>query len=77
MSKTIRITSTFPEKRERIFELLQKVETLKFIAKPYATFENVNSSDVLAWKVGEKFAFKFRLFGFINLGVHSIEVICP
>ncbi len=72
MSKAIKITSVFPANKRLIFERLQKLETLQYIAKPYASFESNDSR--LIWESGKSFSFRFRLFGFIFLGVHKIKV---
>ena len=44
-------TSVFPASRETVFQKLQRLETLQYIAKPYATFERLEDGVCLA--VGE------------------------
>jgi hypothetical protein len=51
------------------------MQTLQYIASPYATFTPINGSDELIWKEGETFSFRFKLFGVIPFGIHTIKVI--
>ncbi len=74
MRKIIRKTSVFPASKEAVFSLLQRLETLQYIAKPYATFENLGKDNALIWEPGKAFAFQFRVFGLVPLGVHTIHV---
>ena len=67
-------TSIFPSSRDRVFQKLQKLETLQYIAKPYAAFEPVGDS-VSAWEVGSTSSYRFRLFGFIPYGTHTIHIV--
>lgn len=71
---TVKVISVFPANKNVVFENLQKLETLQYIAKPYATFENVGDEDSFIWEASKKFSFIFRLFGVFNLGVHTIRV---
>ena len=45
-------TSVFPASREMIFQKIQKLETLQYIARPYATFEPVGNA-ASTWIVGD------------------------
>lgn len=74
MKMTIKKTVAFPVKKSKVFELLQRFDTLAYIAKPYATFESVDGQTELVWEVGKSFSFDFKMFGFIPLGVHVINV---
>ena len=74
MKMTIKKTVAFPIKKSKVFELLQRFDTLAYIAKPYATFESVDGQTELVWEVGRSFSFDFKMFGFIPLGVHVINV---
>ena len=74
MKMTIKKTAAFPVKKSKVFELLQRFDTLAYIAKPYATFESVDGQTELVWEVGRSFSFDFKMFGFIPLGVHVINV---
>ena len=74
MKMTIKKTVAFPVKKSKVFELLQRFDTLAYIAKPYATFESVDGQTELVWEVGRSFSFDFKMFGFIPLGVHVINV---
>lgn len=72
---TVYKESTFPASKREIFIKLQRLETLQYIARPYATFTPVNAEDDMIWKPGETFVFRFRLFGFIPFGTHTIHVL--
>ena len=74
MKMTIKKTVAFPVKKSKVFELLQRFDTLAYIAKPYATFESVDGQAEPVWEVGRSFSFDFKMFGFIPLGVHVINV---
>ncbi len=39
---TVKKTSVFPAKQSDVFELLQRFDTLVYIAKPYAKFRLYN-----------------------------------
>jgi len=67
-------TSVFPAPRDVVFQKLQRLETLRAIASPYAAFEPVDSTaDV--WTVGGKSSYRLRLFGFIPFGTHTIRIV--
>lgn len=74
MKMTIKKTVAFPVKKSKVFELLQRFDTLAYIAKPYATFESVDGQTKPVWEVGRSFSFDFKMFDFIPLGVHVINV---
>ena len=67
-------TSVFPAPRDVVFGKLQRLEKLQAIAKPWATFEPVGDvGDV--WTVGGVTSYRFRLFGVIPFGVHTIRIV--
>ena len=70
----VRKTSVFPAPRDTVFERLQKLETLQLIAKPYAVFEPVGIVKSI-WAVGSTSAYRFRLFGLIPFGTHTIRIV--
>lgn len=70
----VRKTSVFPAPREEVFVRLQRLETLQYIAAPYATFDPVEKNAGFSWKEGGTSSYRFKLFGFIPFGVHSIRV---
>ena len=67
-------TSVFPAGRDAVFQKLQKLETLQYIAWPFATFEPVGNA-VPTWTVGGTFSYRFRLFGVIPFGTHTIHIV--
>jgi hypothetical protein len=73
-SRVIHITSIFPAPVPVIWEKVKRLETLQYIAAPYAYFEPVGNMEMI-WQEGAVFKFRFRLFGIIPLGVHTISVL--
>jgi nitroreductase len=74
MKMIVRKSSVFPASRETVFEKLQHLEALRYIAKPYATFEPIGEA-VSTWTVGSTSAYRFRLFGVIPYGTHKIHIL--
>lgn len=70
----VRKSSLFPAPRVTVFRKLQQLETLQLIAKPFATFEPVEET-VSTWEVGSTSAYRFRLFGLIPYGTHTIHIL--
>ena len=70
----VRKSSVFPASRDAVFEKLQKLETLQTIAKPYATFDPVGTAAPV-WTVGSTSSYRFRLFGVIPFGIHTIHIV--
>jgi len=75
LKKIVVKASVFPASKSEVYERIQKLSTLQHIAFPYAAFKPLNGSDDLIWKPGRRFEFRFRLFGVIPFGVHTINVI--
>ena len=73
--KTVKKTSIFPASKKRVFSRLLKLKTLQYVAYPYATFTPMDEADSMSWEVGSVSRFKFRLFGIIPFGIHTIHVI--
>ncbi len=67
-------TTVFPGSRELVFQKLQQLETLRCIASPYAAFEPVGAVDPV-WKAGNTSSYRFRLFGLIPFGTHTIHIV--
>jgi len=67
-------TSVFPAGRDDVFRKLQQLETLQYIAGPYATFEPVGD-DAHIWTVGSTSSYRLRLFGVIPFGTHTIHIV--
>lgn len=74
-SKTVIKTSRFPASERNVFNKLKSIQTLQYIASPYATFTPLTESDDFNWKAGETFSFQLKLFGVIPFGIHTIKVI--
>ena len=71
---TVQRTSVFPAGRETVFRKLQQLETLQYIAWPYAVFEPVGDA-ARTWTVGSTSSYRFRLFGVIPFGTHTIHIV--
>ena len=67
-------TSVFPAGRDAVFQKLHKLETLRYIAWPFATFEPVGNA-ILTWTAGGTSSYRFRLFGVIPFGTHTIHIV--
>jgi len=67
-------TSVFPASKDDIFRKLQQLETLKYIAKPFATFEPIGEVSNV-WTIGNTSSYRFKLFGFIPFGTHTIHIV--
>lgn len=72
---TVKKTSVFPASKKIVFDKLQKLKTLQYIAYPYATFTPTDVIDEFIWEEGSSFSFQFKLFGVISLGIHTINVV--
>ena len=66
-------TSVFPAGRDAVFQKLLQLETLQYIAEPYAAFEPTDRT-VHTWTVGSTSSYRFRLFGVIPFGTHTIHI---
>lgn len=73
--KTISLSSLFQAGKKEVFHRLQKLETLQYVAKPYATFIPLDDDQNIEWKEGSSFSFRFYLFGIIPFGIHMIHVL--
>jgi len=47
---------------------------LRYIAAPWASFTPVDAEQSGVWTVGSTSAYRFRLFGFIPFGTHTITI---
>ncbi len=67
-------TSIFPASKEEVFNKLQKLKLLQYIAWPYATFTPVGEK-ISEWRAGTSSVYMFKLFGIIPFGTHKINVV--
>jgi len=74
IAMTVQKTSIFPAKRSDVFARLQRLETLQFIAMPYASFAPADAQTDNVWRVGGVSSYRFRLFGVIPFGTHTIQI---
>ena len=73
-TRTVTVSSILPASADRIWDRLMRLETLQYIAAPYAAFAPVDQDRGLVWKEGETTRFRLHLFGFVPLGLHTIHV---
>ena len=52
-------TSIFPASKEEVFNKLQKLKLLQYIAWPYVTFTPVGEK-ISVWRAGTSSAYKFK-----------------
>ncbi|UTC76551.1 hypothetical protein E4O04_00340 [Treponema sp. OMZ 799] len=74
-TKTLYRQSVFPCEIDRVYSLLKNLSTLQCIAIPYAAFEPQTKSDDIEWYPGQTITFRFKIFGIIPYGIHTINVI--
>lgn len=74
-TKTIAISTHFQAGKSEVFQKLLKLETLQYVAAPYAKFIPVGDDQDIIWEEGSTFSFRFYLFGFIPFGIHTIRVL--
>jgi hypothetical protein len=71
---TVRVSSYLPSDADNIWEKLQRIKTLQFIAAPFASFKVVSSGSMV-WKPGETSEFRLKIFGILPMGVHTISIV--
>ena len=60
--------------RSEVLSRLQRLETLQYIAAPYATFAPVSETAGFRWEAGASSEYRFKLFGIIPFGIHTIRI---
>lgn len=73
--KTVTQTTVLQASKKEVFERLQKLKTLQYIAAPFAKFIPVDGGRDIRWLEGSTLSFRFYLFGFIPFGIHTIHVL--
>ena len=73
-SKTIKISSVFPASIDTVWDKIQRLETLQYIAAPYAAFEPPGKNSLI-WQEGVQTDFRLTLFGLFSPGKHTINVM--
>ncbi|UTY31983.1 hypothetical protein [Treponema putidum] len=74
MSKFICKSSIFPVNANVIWEKLQSLESLQYVAAPFAAFKLIDGEKNIQWECGKTFRLNFKLFGVIPFGIHSIYI---
>ncbi len=67
-------STVLPAGRDEVFRRLQQLETLQYIAKPYAAFEPLGDAAPV-WKEGSTSSYRLRLFERIPFGTHTIHIV--
>lgn len=75
MPMTVVKSSVLPAGIDAVWEKLQSLEALQYVASPYASFEPEDSAAPLIWRRGETYRLAFRLFTIIPLGIHTIKIV--
>ena len=75
MSKIIRKSSVLLAGAGVVWEKLQRLESLQYIAAPYAAFEPLGGQKTFTWQSGRSFSLKLKLFGLLPMGVHTIRIL--
>ena len=70
----IRKTSVFPAPRDEVLSRLRRLETLQYIAAPYAAFTPVGEAADFTWEAGAVSEYRFKLFGIIPFSIHTIRI---
>lgn len=68
-------SSVFPEGKTKIFSMLGDIKTLQYVAYPFAVFIPIDKTESSSWDEGGVYKFKFKLFGVIPFGIHTISVV--
>lgn len=73
-AKIICVTSIFPASVSDIWNKIQRLDTLQYIAAPFVTFESLDNEHIL-WQEGASSQFQLKLFGIFPFGIHTINVL--
>ncbi len=73
-NRIVKVSSVFHADINEFWDKLQRLDTLQFIAAPFAAFE-LHEKTQVKWREGETFAFRLKLFGLFSLGTHTIRVV--
>ncbi len=71
-ARRLSISCVLPFPVETVWEKLQSVDTLQYIARPFAYFRPLSPSP--AWQEGEVFRFRLSILGVIPIKEHAILV---
>ena len=74
-TKRVHVSSVFSASAGEIWSKLSKLETLQYVAAPYAYFRPVDMEKELVWREGETAQFRLKVFGFIPMGIHTIRIV--
>jgi len=74
-TKTISISSIFPASPDEIWAKITLLETLRYIAAPYAYFSPLDSENEPEWCEGKTMQFRLNIFGIFPVGIHTIKII--
>lgn len=72
--RTICVRTKLQAPADVVWEKLQQMQTLQYIAWPLATFKPLQEGPMV-WRQGEVFKFNLKLFGIFSFGTHTIDVV--
>jgi len=72
--RKITVSSTFPVSKDQIWNKIQQVETLRYVARPYAMFDPVGEIPT-EWKEGDTYVFRTRMHSILPIGKHTIRIV--
>lgn len=73
-TRTISVSSLFPAPIDKIWDKLQSLDTLRYIAAPFLSFAPLGGAETV-WREGRTARFGLKMFGLIPMGTHTIKVI--
>ena len=72
----VKISTTLNATEDEIWERLQKVSSLMYVASPILTFKPANESPLPEkWETERMYKLKLFLFRLIPLGAHNIQLV--
>ena len=72
--KTITVSTRLPATPDAVWEKLQNISTLQYIASPFASFKPLDNQPFV-WSEGNEFKFRLKVCGVLPMGVHTIRVV--
>ena len=75
MKRIVVKESLFPAGVDEIWDKLQHLSTLQFVAAPYVSFKPMDGQLDFQWQESSLFSLRFKLFGLIPMGVHTIRIL--
>lgn len=71
---TVKHSFIFPASKSDVLKKIKELKTLQDIAYLFAIFVTQNNVNELQSEASAVFDFKFKLFGIVSFGIHTINV---